>query len=31
MLFIRNSDTGQIQCRTNRNAIELNAALHAHN
>ncbi len=31
MLFIRNSQTGQIQCRTNRKAIELNEALHAHN
>ncbi len=31
LLFIRNSENGQIQCRTNRQAIELNAALHAHN
>ena len=31
MLFIRNSENGQIQCRTNSKAIELNAALHAHN
>lgn len=31
LLFIRNSETGQIQCRTNRRAIELNEALHAHN
>lgn len=31
MLFIRNSENGQIQCRTNRKAIELNEALHAHN
>jgi 2,3,4,5-tetrahydropyridine-2-carboxylate N-succinyltransferase len=31
LLFIRHSVTGQIQCRTNRRAIELNDALHAHN
>ena len=31
MLFIRNGATGQVQCRTNRRAIELNEALHAHN
>ena len=31
MLFIRNSQTGQVMCRTNRRAIELNDALHAHN
>ncbi|MFW6094327.1 MAG: tetrahydrodipicolinate N-succinyltransferase N-terminal domain-containing protein [Pseudomonadota bacterium] len=31
MLFIRNSANGQIECRTNRRAIELNEALHAHN
>jgi 2,3,4,5-tetrahydropyridine-2,6-dicarboxylate N-succinyltransferase len=31
LLFIRNSLNGQIECRTNRRAIELNAALHAHN
>lgn len=31
MLFIRDSATGQVQCRTNRRAIELNEALHAHN
>ena len=31
MLFIRNSQTGQVICRTNRRAIELNEALHAHN
>ncbi len=31
MLFIRNSRNGQIQCRTNRRAIELNKVLHAHN
>lgn len=31
LLFIRNSQTGQIICRTNRQAIALNDALHAHN
>ena len=31
MLFIRNSQTGQVMCRTNRKAIALNDALHAHN
>lgn len=31
MLFIRNSQTGQVICRTNRKAIELNDTLHAHN
>lgn len=31
LLFIRHSETGQIQCRTNRRAIELNESLHAHN
>jgi 2,3,4,5-tetrahydropyridine-2-carboxylate N-succinyltransferase len=31
LLFIRTCETGQIQCRTNRRAIELNEALHAHN
>ena len=31
MLFIRNSQTGQVVCRTNRQAIALNEALHAHN
>jgi 2,3,4,5-tetrahydropyridine-2,6-dicarboxylate N-succinyltransferase len=31
LLFIRNSRNGQVECRTNRRAIELNAALHAHN
>ena len=31
MLFIRHSQTGKVQCRTNRRAIELNARLHAHN
>jgi len=29
MLFIRNSQTGVVECRTNRRAIELNPALHA--
>lgn len=31
LLFIRNSQTGQVVCRTNRQAIALNDALHAHN
>ena len=31
MLFIRHGQTGQIQCRTNRKAIELNEQLHSHN
>jgi 2,3,4,5-tetrahydropyridine-2-carboxylate N-succinyltransferase len=31
MLFIRNSQTGVVECRTNAKAIALNAALHAHN
>lgn len=31
MLFIRNSQNGQVICRTNRKAIELNDTLHAHN
>ena len=31
MLFIRDSQTGKVVCRTNRRAIELNEALHAHN
>jgi len=31
MLFIRNSQTGQVICRSNRRAIALNDALHAHN
>ena len=29
LLFLRNGLTGQIECRTNRRAIELNALLHA--
>lgn len=31
MLFIRNSQSGAIECRTNKQAIKLNEALHAHN
>ena len=31
MLFIRNSQTGAVECRTNRKAIKLNDALHSHN
>jgi 2,3,4,5-tetrahydropyridine-2-carboxylate N-succinyltransferase len=31
LLFIRNSQTGQVLCRTNRQAIALNKNLHAHN
>lgn len=31
MLFIRNSQNGVIECRTNRKAIQLNSALHSHN
>ncbi len=31
MLFVRNGETGRIECRTNRAAIELNESLHAHN
>jgi 2,3,4,5-tetrahydropyridine-2-carboxylate N-succinyltransferase len=31
MLFIRNGASGQIECRTNRKAIALNAQLHTHN
>ena len=31
MLFIRNSQTGTVECRTNSKAIELNEALHLHN
>jgi 2,3,4,5-tetrahydropyridine-2-carboxylate N-succinyltransferase len=31
MLFIRNSQTGVIECRTNQKAIKLNESLHAHN
>ena len=31
MLFLQNGTNGRIECRTNRNAIALNEALHAHN
>ncbi len=31
MLFIRNSLTGAVECRTNSKAIQLNPALHTHN
>lgn len=31
MLFIRNSQNGEVICRTNKQAIALNDALHAHN
>jgi 2,3,4,5-tetrahydropyridine-2-carboxylate N-succinyltransferase len=31
LLFRRNSNTGQVECLTNLNSIELNAELHAHN
>ncbi len=31
MLFIRNSTTGVVECRTNKSKIELNDELHAHN
>ena len=31
MLFIRNSQTGAVECRTNSKAIKLNEALHSHN
>jgi len=31
LLFRRNSQTGAVECRTNRSAIELNEALHANN
>ena len=31
MLFIRHSESGEVQCRTNRKAIALNQQLHAHN
>ncbi|MEE4299771.1 MAG: DapH/DapD/GlmU-related protein [Pseudomonadales bacterium] len=31
LLFVRNARTGVVECRTNRSAIELNEALHAHN
>lgn len=31
LLFLRNSQNGVVECRTNRRAIELNATLHSHN
>ncbi len=31
LLFVRDAQTGQVVCRTNRKAIELNDALHSHN
>jgi len=31
LLFLRNGRTGQVECRTNQRAIELNKILHAHN
>jgi 2,3,4,5-tetrahydropyridine-2-carboxylate N-succinyltransferase len=31
LLFIRHSQTGEVQCRTNQHAIKLNDLLHAHN
>lgn len=31
MLFLRNSQTGIVECRTNRSKVELNAELHSHN
>lgn len=31
LLFIRNGRTGVVECRTNKSAIALNEALHAHN
>ena len=31
LLFIRNSQNGVVECRTNRHAIELNSTLHSHN
>ena len=31
MLFIRDAKSGQVLCKTNRKAIELNDALHSHN
>ena len=31
LLFIRNSQNGVVECRTNRKAIELNTTLHSHN
>lgn len=31
LLFRRNSETGAVECKTNRSAVELNEALHANN
>lgn len=31
LLFRRNSQTGSVECLSNRSAVALNAALHAHN
>ncbi|MDT8398104.1 MAG: 2,3,4,5-tetrahydropyridine-2,6-dicarboxylate N-succinyltransferase [Pseudomonadales bacterium] len=31
LLFRRNSNTGMVECKTNKSKIELNAELHAHN
>ena len=31
LLFRRNSQTGTVECKTHKSAIELNEALHAHN
>ena len=31
LLFRRNSQTGSVECKTHKSAIELNEALHAHN
>jgi 2,3,4,5-tetrahydropyridine-2-carboxylate N-succinyltransferase len=31
LMFRRNSNTGAVECLTNRTAIELNDELHAHN
>jgi len=31
LLFRRNSQSGAVECKTNKTAIELNEALHAHN
>jgi 2,3,4,5-tetrahydropyridine-2-carboxylate N-succinyltransferase len=31
LLFRRNSNTGAVECLTNRTAVELNQELHSHN
>ncbi len=31
LLFRRNSQSGAVECKTHKSAIELNEALHAHN